>query len=231
MFGRKSEDLDEYNERASAAYDDEYIAPVEEYRSGTVSYDGTEDKKPVVSDEFLKDEFRKHLERGEQILYVYGDGKGRSVNPMGLFQSEESGKKVGIAAGIIVFVFVLLAALMIFGVISFIAVVFIMPFIAIIGAVAVAVVMEKKYVGTDYVITNRRILSLSSGRLKRIEYSNVTKVSCTEKSGNTGSVIVTATEHFPELRNEVLELRKVSDPQGVKQLIERAVDTYQSGQC
>ena len=120
---------------------------------------------------------------------------------------------------------------MIFGVISFIAVVFVMPFIAIIGAVAVAVVMEKKYVGTDYVITNRRILSLSSGRLKRIEYSNVTQVSCTEKSGNTGTVIVTATEHFPELRNEVLELRKVSDPQGVKQLIERAVDIYQSGQC
>lgn len=229
MFGGK-DDYDEYNERASAAYDDDYIALTEEYRSDTVSSDSVSHEKKEntlreVTSEYRRDAFEPYLKKGERLLYVFSradvdlNKKRKSMKNfwgfiiLGLF--------IGCFSAFIINFIIAREASYTLLFLPFL----LLPFLVFFGVIVLIVWTSALNNKTDYAVTDRRILMLLDKFSNEMSYDDVTSVTCSVKRDGTGKVRI-----ISKSRNvtSVFTIPCVKEPEHLRTIIAEAVRKYQS---
>lgn len=232
MFGSK-DDYDEYNERTSAAYDDDYIAPTEEYRADTVSSDSVSHEREdnalgEETSEYLRGAFAPYLREGERLLYTFGRD---SRTDFGLNKQRTGMNKIiGLS---ILGMFIVCFLTFFIGFFSsgkasyiFIFLLFLLMPIAVFGGVTALIVWAVKLNNkADYAVTDRRILMLMSSYNNEMPYDNVTSVTFSVKRDGTGKVrIVSKTGN----QISILTIPCVKEPERLSNIIAEAVRNYRS---
>jgi hypothetical protein len=232
MFGGK-DDYDEYNERTSAAYDDDYIAPTEEYRADTfgsdsVSHEREDNALGEETSEYLRGAFAPYLREGERLLYTFGRD---SRTDFGLNKQRRSMNKIIGLSILGMFIVCLLTFFIAFFTSGKASYIFIfLPFllmpIAVLGRVTALIVWAVKLNNkADYAVTDRRILMLMSSYNNEMPYDNVTSVTCSVRRDGTGKVrIVSKTGN----QISILTIPCVKEPEHLRAKIVEAVRNYQS---
>lgn len=236
MFGRKSEDFDEYNERASAAYDDEYIASTDEYRadtvsSDTVSHEREENALREVTPEYLREAFKPYLMEGESLLHVFSRGGREDVD---LHKKRKIMKKIielGILCLFIVCFLALIINFVISGEVSYILMFLpflLVPVLVVVGVIALIVWMSGLDRKADYAVTDRRILVLLDDYHNYMSYNDVSSVTCSVKRDGTGNVKIISRSSD---KISFFTIPNVKDPEHFRSIIDEVVRKYQSRQC
>lgn len=241
MFGwKKDENLEEYNERYAAKYDDDYIAPSEEYRSecdhdheqsysniNTVrecehdheqTYnDADTEQKPYDNYLNIENFFEKMLVQGEHLLWVGSKGNAPVSADLSL-QREKPASAYVFFAG---------AALFVIGFCF-------LPFL--IAGILLMIIGSKLsgkngFAAVMYALTDQRIIVSNTWDNSSIALKDITKVGHYINRNNAGNVYIYTNNVYSKgqkmtANGYTMTLQDISDPARVESIINDAINGF-----
>ena len=244
MFGRrKDENLEEYNEKYAAKYDDDYIAPSEEYRSecdhdheqsysniNTVrecehnheqTYnDADTEQKPYDNYVNIENFFEKMLVQGEHLIWVGSRGNAKISADATFSPKNNNGKNLFIISFIMTLIGIFFH--------------FLYP-LAIIGILMIVILflfVPKTVAAVElYALTDQRVILSNSWDSTSVSLKDIKAVHHKLSGKNTGDVCLT-TDHIysngqkTTLEGYLLTLRDINDPARVAGVINDVLNGF-----